>query len=413
MIGLLGIVVLIGLAWLLSKDRRLIPWKTVGWGLTLQVAFAVLILGIPKWGIPGLAGFVFRALNSLVTKLVGYTDAGAQFVFGSLASNDSSLGFIFAFRALPTIIFFSSFTAVLFHLGILQKVVRGIAWLMARTMKASGAESLSAAANIFIGQTEAPLLVKPYIPRMTRSELFCVMVGGMATVAAGVMGAYIGLLQGRLPEIAGHLLTASAMSAPAAVIFSKMLVPEDSVPLTMGTVKVSEERPDTNAVEAAARGASEGMMLALNVGAMLVAFIALIALLDGVLGSLGGHVGWEGLSFSKIMGWVFAPFAWLMGVPWSESGFVGRLLGEKVVLNEFVAYVNMAKEGANLSDRSLIITSYALCGFSNFSSIGIQIGGIGTLAPNQRSQVARLGVLAVVGGTFACFLTGAIAGLLY
>ena len=407
-VGVLGIAFFVAICWLFSSNRRLIPWKTVAGGLILQFVLATAVLGIPRFGIPGIFRFLFVGMNEAVGKLVSFSDAGAEFVFGSLARTDSSLGFVFAFRALPTIIFFSSFTAVLFHLGVLQKVVKGIAWVMHRFMKVSGAESLSTAANVFIGQTEAPLLVKPYIPLMTRSELYCVMVGGMATIATGVMGAYVGLLQGRLPDIAGHLLTASVISAPAAILVAKMLLPEEGRPVTSGKMEVSNEKIDSNAIEAAARGASEGLMLALNVAAMLIAFIALIAFFDSLLGLVA-----QDLKFAQLFGWLFSPVAWLMGVPWAESPLIGQMLGEKVVLNEFVAYVHLAKEAPQLSDRTLIITSYALCGFANFSSIGIQLGGLGTLAPNQKSTLARLGLLAVFGGSVACFFTGAVAGLLY
>lgn len=428
LIGIFGFCFFLLVAWIFSRNRRLIEWKTVFWGVALQFIVAIGILGIPRYGVPGLFRFVFDALNLLVGKLISFSETGAEFVFGSLARTDSSLGFIFAFRALPTIIFFSAFTAVLFHLGILQKIVRAIAWVMYRSMKSSGAESLSTASNIFLGQTEAPLLVKPYIPMMTLSEIYCVMVGGMATVATGVMGAYVGLLQSRMGDIAGHLLTASAMAAPAAILVSKMIVPEVGHPVTAGKMEVSKDRIDSNVLEAAARGASEGLMLALNVAAMLIAFIALIAVLDSVLGYGGRSFGFgqwghvlapaggsvpEKLSLSLIFGWVFAPVAWLMGIPWREAPMVGQLLGEKIVLNEFVAYVHLAKLGDKLSDRSLIIASYALCGFANFSSIGIQIGGLGTIAPNQKASLARLGLLAVLGGSLATFMIACVAGLLY
>jgi len=427
--GLLGIVVILFITYLCSSDRKNIPWKTVAWGLGLQIVFAVCILGIPRYGVPGIFRFVFSALNDLVNDLVGFTDAGADFVFGPLGRPDSPGGFIFAFRALPTIIFFSSLTAVLYHLGLLQKVVKGIALLLQKTMRASGAELLSTAANIFVGQTEAPLIVKPYIERMTRSEILCIMVGGMATVAAGVMAAYVNMLKGRVPDIAGHLLTASFMAAPGTIMISKMLLPEREVPETMGMVQMGTEKLDSNVIEAAARGAAEGLQLALNVAAMLIAFIALITLFDSVLGWAGAQFGFAHwghhfafpgdtvtaprLSFSLMLGWLFAPLSWLLGIPWAESPLIGKLLGEKLILNEFVAYVHLSQVGAKLSDRSVIICSYALCGFANFASIGMQIGGIGTMAPNQRPTLARLGLLSVLGGSLTCYLLAAIAGLLF
>ena len=412
--SLIGIIAFLTLAYALSNNRKAIQWKGIVSGLTLLFLFAFLILGVPAFQIRGLFRFVFEGLNIFVSTIIDFTFAGAQFLFGPLAEAREPWGFVFAFRALPSIVFFSALMALLFHLNILQRVVKVVAWVMQKTMKTSGAETLSNAANIFIGQTEAPLIVKPYIAGMTQSEIFCIMVGGMATIAAGVEAAYIGLLKERVPDIAGHLLTASFSSCFAGMVVSKIMCPETGKPATTGQVKVPKIDLDTNAIEAIARGASEGMKLAINVAAMLIAFIAIIALFDAGVGNLGIWLGIEQpLNFSFIMGYVCRPLAWLLGVPWSESMIVGKLLGEKTVLNEFVAYVHLAKDGSLLSDRTMIICSYALCGFANFSSIGIQLGGIGVMAPNQRPNLAKLGVKAVIGGTLACFISACVAGLLY
>lgn len=412
--SLIGIFAFLTLAYALSNNRKAIQWKGIASGLTLLFLFAFLILGVPAFQIRGLFRFVFEGLNTFVSTIIDFAFAGAQFLFGPLAEVREPWGFVFAFRALPSIVFFSALMALLFHLNILQRVVKVVAWVMQKTMKTSGAETLSNAANIFIGQTEAPLIVKPYIAGMTQSEIFCIMVGGMATIAAGVEAAYIGLLKERVPDIAGHLLTASFSSCFAGMVVSKIMCPETGKPATTGQVKVPKIDLDTNAIEAIARGASEGMKLAINVAAMLIAFIAILALFDAGIGKLGLWLGIaQPLNFSFIMGYVCRPFAWLLGVPWSESMIVGKLLGEKTVLNEFVAYVHLAKDGSLLSDRTMIICSYALCGFANFSSIGIQLGGIGVMAPNQRQNLAKLGVKAVIGGTLACFISACVAGLLY
>jgi CNT family concentrative nucleoside transporter len=380
--------------------------------LGLQVVFAILILGIPALKIPGVFRPVFDVMSALVDSLIAFSDKGSEFVFGSLGTPSSPSGYVFAFRALPTIIFFSAFASLLFHLGVLQRVVRGIAWVMSKTMGASGAESLSTAANIFIGQTEAPLLVKPYIAAMTRSEILCIMIGGMATIAAGVMAAYVEMLRPILPDIAGHLLTASVMAGPGTIMISKILIPETGRPETLGVVRIKDEAQDGNAIEAMSRGASEGLHLALMVAAMLVAFIGLTALVDSIFVWFGQQVGVH-LSLASLLGLLFGPVAWLLGVPWSESQIVGNLLGQKIILNEFVAYVTLTKEAAQLSPRTLIICVYALCGFANIASIGIQVAGIGALAPNQRGQLSRLGLRALLGGTLACLLTAAIAGILF
>ncbi len=430
--GILGLFVLTGIAWALSSNRRLVQWRVVLWGLGLQIAFALLILRTP------LGTAVFSTANDLILAVVGFTEEGARFLFGNLVRNEVPVGLLepsggefaaegrrvartgafVAFNVLPTIIFFASLMTVLYHLGVMQRVVGGIAWVMRRTMKTSGAETLTVAGNIFIGQTEAPLLVKPFVERMTRSELMAIMTGGFATVAGGVMAAYAGILSGFFPDIAGHLMAASVMSAPAAMLVAKLMLPEEERPDTAGGLSRSAggavERPDVNVIEAAARGAGEGLHLALNVGAMLMAFLAMIALLNAVLGWTGGLVGLDGLSLESVLGAALAPIAWVMGVPWQEAPAVGALMGLKTVATEFVAYMGLADDMArdSLSPRSAVIAAYAISGFANFSSIAIQIGGIGGIAPSRRKDLARLGLRAMVGGSLAAFMTAAIAGAL-
>jgi CNT family concentrative nucleoside transporter len=412
--GFIGILSILITAFLLSNDRKAIRWKSVFLGLCLQFGFAISILGIPSLGIPGIFRFIFDALNFFVTGMVDFTSTGSHFLFGPLAEVKDPWGFIFAFRALPTIIFFSAVMSGLYHLGILQKVVKAFAWAMQKTMKTSGAETLSAAANIFMGQTEAPLLIKPFIGRLTKSEMYCVMVCGMATIAAGVEGAYIGLLKGRVSDIAGHLLTASTIGTIGGLIISKIILPEKDDPLTARRMEVNTEKIDSNVIEAISRGGSEGIFLALNVAAMLIVFISLIAIFDGGVAKVGEwlHLS-EPISFAYLIGKACQPIAWLLGVPWTEAAQVGRVIGEKIVINEFVAYVHLSEVGQQLSDRTVLIASYALCGFANLSSIGIQIGGIGGMAPEQKPAIARLGFMAVIGGNLACFLSACIAGLLY
>ncbi|MCB0365383.1 MAG: NupC/NupG family nucleoside CNT transporter [Bdellovibrionaceae bacterium] len=428
-IGVAGIIVFVLLAFLLSEKRNKISWKLVGWGMILQVVLALLVLGIPALGYQGLLHDLFVWANDAIIALLKFTEEGSRFIFGQLLDFEKS-GFIFAFQVLPTIIFMASLMAILYHMGVMQIIVRGIAWVMQRTMGISGAESLSVAANIFVGQTEAPLVVRPYVATMTRSELLAVMTGGMATVAGGVMAAYVMLLKDRIPDIAGHLLTASVMSAPAALAIAKLLIPETKTPETLGSIpKGSKEKVDRNLIEAAARGAGEGLSLALNVAAMLLAFIALIALINAVFKTVGVWIGFETwgvdavphlirgdkvpeLTFEVVLGWIFAPMAWIMGIPWEEAGVAGTLLGEKIVLNEFVAYLHLSQLASHLSDRSVVILSYALCGFANFSSIAIQIGGIGGIAPTRKSDLAELGIRSVIGGSLAAFLTATIAGIL-
>lgn len=429
-IGFFGIFILLGLAYLFSNNRRQVSWRLVGWGMGLQILFALLILGVPTLGVPGVLRWAFDLANDAFVAVLNFTDAGSAFIFGPLIDVEKAGGFIFAFKVLPTIIFFSSLMGVFYHLGVMQFIVRQMAWLMQKTMKTSGAESLSAAANIFVGQTEAPLIVKPYVHKMTMSELMCVMTGGMATVAGGVMAAYVGLLRDRMPDIAGHLLTASVMSAPAALVLAKILIPETEKPATSDVVDLpqTDEMKSVNVIEAAASGAADGVKLAVNVGAMLLAFIALIAMVNGLLAFVGTKVGFASwgaslmpealavggvkLSLELFLAWLFAPLAFVMGVPFNEVFVVGQFLGQKIVLNEFVAYVELSKTMGTMSDRAILISSYALCGFANFSSIAIQIGGIGTIAPSRKSDLAKLGLRSILGGMLAACLTATIAGIL-
>lgn len=501
-VAFFGCFVLIFVAWLMSDNRKMINWRVVYGGTALQFIFAWIVLRTDT----GRAFFEF--MNDVIMKLLDFTAEGSKFVFGSLITNVSGFGFIFAFQVLPTIIFFCSFMTVLYYLGVMQVVVKFFAWIMAKTMQTSGAETLSASANIFMGQTEAPLLVKPFIEKMTMSELMCVMTGGMATIAGSVMAAYVGLLRESFPTIAGHLLAASIMSAPAAMVMSKLMVPETGKPVTQGTMEVKVEQLDVNVIDAAARGAGEGLGLALNVAAMLMAFISLIAMVNYLLMSAGDGINrligkdphvlvlseeiapaeaesltgqqitlalekpqygaqklmifqgtikaikgtqiqinenlyadrqekisysitkngaavkasscsfsgaWK-FSMEVIFGFLLAPLAWLMGTPWKDAMAVGYLIGEKTVLNEFVAYLHfgdLMKNVADLSDRAKLVITYALCGFSNFSSIAIQIAGIGGLAPSRKHDLAKLGLRAMIAGSLACFMTAAIASVLF
>ncbi|WP_149196584.1 NupC/NupG family nucleoside CNT transporter [Luteimonas suaedae] len=418
--GLLGLAVLLGITWLFSNNRRRVDWRLVGIGLALQIVIACLVLLTP-WG-----ARVFDALSSGFVILLGFTTEGARFIFGDF-TDPEKFGFVFAFQVLPTIIFFASFMGVLYHLGVMQKIVQGMAWVITKLMRVSGAETLSVCANAFIGQTEAPLVVRPYIAGMTPSELLTLMVGGMATIAGGVLGAYVLLLGGGDPVqqavYAKHLITASIMAAPATIVIAKILVPETQEPLTLGSVRVNVEKTTANVIDAAAAGAADGLRLALNVGAMLLAFIALIALLNAPLVWLGEVTGLQGAlgrptDLSALLGWVLSPLAWLIGVPWQDAATVGGLIGTKVVLNEFVAYVQLGEilrgnvEGVSLTPQGTLIATYALCGFANFSSIAIQIGGIGGIAPERRADLARLGLRAVLGGSIATMMTATIAGVL-
>jgi CNT family concentrative nucleoside transporter len=402
-VSLLGMVVILGIAFLMSNNRRAIPWRTVITGTLLQFFFALVILKTE------LGRDFFVWLNGAVTAFLDFSDKGAAFVFGQDFAHH-----LFAFKVLPTIIFFSAMITVLYYLGFLQWIVKGMARIMVRVMGTSGTESLAAAVNVFVGQTEAPLLIRPYVPTLTRSEMMALMVGGFANIAGGVLAAYVAL-----GISAGHLIAASVMSAPASLLIAKMFYPETEHSLTKGTVEVKVERPWANVIEAAADGASEGMKLALNVAAMLIAFIALVALVDAGLGKIcsWAQLVWSGfpsLTLQGVFGWVLRPLAWAMGVPWEEAGKVGSLLGIKTVLNEFVAYVELEKmiAAGELSERARTVATYALCGFANFSSIAIQIGGIAPMAPERRADLARLGLRAMIAGSLATFQTATIAGML-
>lgn len=425
--GLGGLIVLIGIAILFSRNRKAIDWKLVGFGIFLQILFGVLVTQVP------FVTDAFAFVSKLFVKLLSFSQAGAEFLFGSLANpaNNGGLGFIFAFSVLPTIIFFSTVSAGLYYLGVLQKIVFGIAWVMSKGMRLSGAESLSAAGNIFLGQTEAPLLVRPFISRMTKSELMCLMTGGMATLAGGVLAAYVAFLGGsdinQQAVFAAHLLTASIMNAPAGIVLAKILVPETEPEKIHTELEVNEEQLGVNLIDALSRGAADGLKLAANVGGMLLAFIAVIALLNYILIKIGGLTGmnefvvastngqFDGFSFQYILGQIFRIFAFIMGVPWQDTLQVGSLLGQKTAVNEFVAYLDLAnmKAAGTLGDKALIMATYALCGFSNFSSIAIQVGGIGSMAPNQQGTLSKLGFLALLGASLACMMTATVAGMLY
>ena len=426
--SLLGLLIIGLLAWLLSVNRKKIPWRVVLWGLGLQLAFAVFILKTP------VGAELFAFLNTLVVALLGFTVEGARFIFGDLVFNNvpvgvgepgnapiqeetelvAQTGAFFAFNVLPTIIFFSSLMSLLYHVGVMQILVKAVAWIMQRTMGTSGAETLSAAGNIFVGQTEAPLLVKPFVEKMTDSELMAVMTGGFATVAGGVLAAFVGMLVAYFPDIAGHLIAASVMSAPAALVIAKIMVPETEVSETATGLSVDPETRYVNSIDAASGGAAEGLHLAFNVGAMLLAFIALIAMFNAGVGWAGGYVGMPDLTLEGMLGWMLAPLAWVMGVSWADAQTVGSLMGLKTVVNEFVAYLALSTILAEetLEPRSVIIATYALSGFANFSSIAIQIGGIGGIAPSRRQDLSRLGLRAMIAGSLAAFMTATIAGML-
>jgi len=423
LVSVLGIPVLLVVAWLLSSDRRRVPWRVIGWGLGLQLVFALLLLRTP-WG-----RAAFQGARAAITRILAFTDAGSAFLWGNLYRTSPDViehlgpgpggltwwrvtdaasgqlvdvGTVFVLHVMPTIIFFSSLMAILYHLGVMQRLIGGMAWVMRRSMGTSGSESLSCAANIFVGQTEAPLVIRPYVSAMTMSELMAVMIGGFATIAGGVMVAYV-----RFGIDAGHLMAASVMSAPAALVVAKIMYPEREASRTAGHVTLEIPREHANVIDAAAGGAAVGLRLAANVAAMLLAFIALIAMVDWLLGLVG-------LSLAQLFGWIFAPIAWCLGVPWAEAPTVGALLGTKISINEFVAYIQLGDEIRNqvLSPRSAVIATYALCGFANFASIAIQIGGIGSVAPDRRADVAKHGLRAMFGGALASWLTATIAGIL-
>jgi|EndMetStandDraft_4_1072995.scaffolds.fasta_scaffold01359_3 CNT family concentrative nucleoside transporter len=430
--ALVGLALVFSIAYLSSTARRAIDWRTVGWGISLQILFALIVLKTT------LGQTVFETAGALITRLLSFSDVGSAFVFGVLgdrpkwaqvmgvAFGDEGKNYvlIFAFQVLPTIIFIAALFAILYYFGIMQLVVRFFAWMMRSVMKASGAESLNVAASIFMGQTEAPLTIRPFLPKMTQSELMTVMTSGMAHISGGVMAAYI-----LFGIEAKHLLTAVIMTAPGTLMMAKLFVPETEVPETLGRVKLEVEKTDVNLVDAAGRGTGEGLHLALNVGAMLISFLALVSLTNALLGAAGlwlhEHVptlswtvhAWLGtsldhLSLQAILGWIFAPIAWALGVPWRDAQTIGSLLGTRMVLNEFVAYSQLGALKGALDPRSFTIATFALCGFANFSSIGIQLGGIGALAPSRRQDLARLGVRAMVAGTLANFVTATIAGAL-
>lgn len=415
--ALLGIPAFLGIAWLCSVDRTRTPWRLVGWGMALQVIFAILVLRTA----PG--RWTFSVLNDLITKLLSYSNEGARFLFGNLVgltvpvevgaqTGLARTGALFAFSVLPTIIFFSSMMAVLYHVGLMPFIVDKLARIMQRTLGTSGAESLSAAANIFVGQTEAPLVIRPFVAKMTQSELMAVMTGGFATIAGGVMAAYVGMLVGMIPDIAGHLLAASVMATPAALVCAKIMVPERERPATLGTSGGQLNEVDANILDAAGRGATEGMMLCLNVAAMLIAFLGLVAVLDAAVGGTLSALGAEGWSAQRVMGLLFVPAAYLMGIPTHECVEMGNVLGVRWLLNEFIGYMRIAEYGPELSARSTILMTYAMCGFANFGSIGIQIGGISVLAPERRADLANLALRAMVAGTLATFLTACVVGVL-
>jgi concentrative nucleoside transporter, CNT family len=399
--GILGIIAILAIAIALSHNRKQIRWRVVAWGLSLQLLFAIFVLRIP------VGQQLFRALGSFVTSILNYSYVGSQFVFGELGKPNSSLGVIFAFQLLPAIIFVSALFAIMYYLGIMQLIVRAFAILMSRVMGASGAESLNVAASIFMGQTEAPLTIRPFLARMTRSELMTVMTSGMAHISGSIMVAYIAFgIEAR------HLLTAVIMTAPGTIMMAKLFEPETEVPETYGKVKLEMPKQDVNLLDAAARGTSEGLNLMLNVIAMLVSFVALVALVNGGFGAVHRYVEWFPPNLQTVLGWIFQPIAWLMGVPSQDSGTIGSLLGTRMVLNEFIAYAQLGPLKAQLDPRSFIIASFALAGFANFSSVGIQLGGIGALVPERKRDLARLGIRAMLAGTLANFLSATIAGIL-
>jgi CNT family concentrative nucleoside transporter len=420
--SLLGLVSFTVLAFLIGRIRgsKTIPWRVVIWGTVLEICFGAIVLFAPH---------VLEAVQYAIQRLLDFTLVGVRMIFGSLADPSvpvvdasgkpvgvAQIGFIFAVVVLPTIIFVAMLTAMLYHLGIMTAIVHGLAWVMRRTMGTSGAETLSTAANIFVGQTEAPLLVKPFLELATQSELMAIMVGGFANIASGVLVAYTQFLQDYVKDVGGHLAAACFISAPATLVVSKLMMPETTQPVTAGGVKFKVERVDANLIDAATRGTTEGMALAINVGAMLITFTALVAMVNALVSWAGGLVGFPGITMESILGWICAPAAWLCGVNWHDAKSVGSLLGVKTVLNEFVAYLQMSqsfgKDPNFLSPRSALLAVYALCGFANFASVGIQIGGISTMAPTRRGDLSRIGLLAMLGGAIASCIGASVVGIL-
>jgi len=404
--GVLGLATMLGLAYLFSTDRKAIRLKTVAWGLGLQLAFAFFVLRFE------IGRRIFQTAGYYVNKLLSYSHVGSEFVFGEIGKKVSSLGFSFAFQVLPTIIFIAAFFALLYHLGVMQLIIRVAAWIMTRVMGASGAESLNVAASIFMGQTEAPLTIRPFLNKLTKSELMCVMTSGMAHVSGGIMAAYIAF-----GIEASHLLTAVIMTAPGTLLMAKMLVPETETPLTAGRVEMPEMEKEANFLGAISRGTVDGLHLALNVGAMLISFLAMLALINAIMGGAHDWLFAHGISrfpssLQQIFGWVFAPVAWVIGIPWRDCLNIGNLLGTRMVVNEVVAFQQLGALKGALDPRSFTIATFALCGFANFSSIGIQIGGIGALAPDQRGQLARFGIRAMLAGTMANLMSASIVGIL-
>ncbi len=405
-VGVLGIIVIIGLAYLFSTDRKAIRLKTVAWGLGLQLAFAVFVLRFT------IGREIFQTAGDIVNRLLSFSFVGSEFMFGELGKKYSNVGFIFAFQVLPTIIFIAAFFAFLYHIGVMQLLIRAFAVVMTRVMGASGAESLNVAASIFMGQTEAPLTIRPFLNKLTKSELMCVMTCGMAHVSGAMLAAYMAF-----GVEAKHLLTAVIMTAPGTLLMAKMLVPETEHPLTAGRVEMPEMDKEANFLGAISRGTVDGLHLALNVGAMLITFLALLALANALMGGMHNFFAHHGMahfpeSFQQLFGWVFAPVAWLIGVPWRDAAQVGNLLGTRMVVNELVAFQQLSTIKSTLDPRSLLIATFALCGFANFSSIGIQIGGIGALAPDQRQQLAKFGIRAMLAGTMANLMSASIVGIL-
>lgn len=403
--GILGLLTMLGLAFIFSTNRRAIRVKTVAWGLGLQIAFAIFVLRV-EFG-----RRMFQVIGDAANRVLAYSFAGSEFLFGPLGKQNSNIGFVFAFQVLPVVIFICALFAILYHYGIMQLIIRVAAWAMTRFMGASGAESLNVAASIFMGQTEAPVTIRPFLPDLTHSELMTVMTSGMAHVSGSIMAAYFAF--GAEPR---HVLSAVIMTAPGTILISKMLVPETENPKTAGKVVMSQDEAEKekheNLLGAIARGTSDGLHMALNIGAMLIAFLALVALVDGIMGGIHHHIGWFPVSMESVLGVLFAPVAWLIGIPWHNCTAIGNLLGTRMVLNELVAFSMLGPQRATLDPRSFTIATFALCGFANLSSIGIQIGGIGALAPNKRGELARLGFRAMLAGTMANLMSASIAGML-